>query len=278
MSFTVLALVLLAAALHAGWNAIVKGARDTLLTTVMVAVCSAAIAALALPWLAAPAPASWPFIAASTVLQVGYFVLVARAYGAADMSLAYPLMRGSAPLLVALASAAVLHEPLSPAAWSGVTLLCAGILALALVGSRGAQRAGLGYALLNALVIAAYTLIDGAGVRRSGAPLAYTLWIYLLTGLPLTAWALLRRRPGFVAQLSKHWRVGLAAGAATIASYALALWAMTQAPVAVVAALRETSIVFAMLISGLVLKERLGLARVLAGCAIVAGAGVLRLA
>jgi multidrug transporter EmrE-like cation transporter len=172
MPLTVFAFVLCAAALHAAWNAVVKRGGDKLLTTVLVTASAALIALAALPWLSAPAPASWPYIAASALLQVVYFVLVARAYQVADMSLAYPLMRGSAPLLVALASVLWLGEPLSPLAWLGLSVICAGMLSMA-AGARGGVGAeGITVALLNAVVIAAYTLIDGLGVRGWGAPAA----------------------------------------------------------------------------------------------------------
>lgn len=277
MPVAVFGLILFAAALHATWNAIVKGGGDTLLTTVLVTTAAALIAAVALPLLPGPAPASWPFIAVSALFQIVYFILVAAAYRVADMSQTYPLMRGTAPLLVALASAAWIGEPLSASAWAGVAVLCAGIFGMAADGRRGGNRAGLLLALLNALVIAGYTVIDGLGVRRSDAPAAYTLWIFLLTGLPLAAWAMLARRRAFADYAARNWHLGLAGGIGTLASYGLALWAMTMAPVAVVAALRETSILFGVAISGLVLKERVSAARIAAVCVIAAGAAILRM-
>lgn len=278
MAISVFAIVILAAALHAGWNAIVKSGGDTLLTTVLVTASAALLAIVSLPFLPSPAQESWPFIAASTVFQVGYFVLVARAYRVADLSLTYPLMRGTAPLLVALASVAWLGEPLSAHAWLGVGVICAGILSMAGVMKRGANRAGILVALSNAVVIAGYTLIDGTGVRRSNAPAAYTLWIFLLTGVALSAWALTARHKAFREYVRRNWRLGLIGGGGTIGSYGLALWAMTVAPVAVVAALRETSILFGTAISALVLHERVGRLRIIGVCIIAAGAIMLRLA
>ncbi|WP_065847756.1 EamA family transporter [Sphingobium sp. Ndbn-10] len=278
MSAGIFGIVLVAAALHATWNAIVKGGGDTLLTTVLVTASAALIAIVVLPFLPPPSRASWPFIAASTVFQLGYFVLVARAYRIADMSLAYPLMRGTAPLLVAVVSVAWMGEPLSPRAWLGVGVICAGILSMAAAVPRNASKAGMVLALLNAIVIAGYTLIDGVGVRRSGAPVAYTLWIFLLTGAALAAWVLVGRREAFRGYIGRNWRLGLIGGAGTISSYGLALWAMTVAPVAVVAALRETSILFGTAISAALLHERVGPARIVAVCIIAAGAAALRLA
>jgi drug/metabolite transporter (DMT)-like permease len=230
-----------------------------------------------LPFLTVPAPASWPYAAASAVFQIAYFLLIARTYQITDMSQAYPLMRGTAPIIVALVSVFQMGDVLSPIAWAGVIAICVGIVTMAL-GNRVNNRKGISLALLNALVIAGYTLIDGAGVRRSAAPAAYTLWVFLLTGLPLALWAASARKSEFFPYVGRHWRLGLAGGVGTTASYGLALWAMTVAPVAVVAALRETSILFATLLAGLVLKERVGLRRVIAACIIACGAAILPLA
>jgi drug/metabolite transporter (DMT)-like permease len=277
MPLPVFGIVLLGAVLHASWNALVKGSGDKLLATVAVALAAGLLAALALPALPSPARASWPFLAASTALQVVYYLLVAAIYHCADLGRTYPLMRGTAPLLVSAVGALALGERLPAAAWAGVATLCAGILAMAAGGIRGHGR-GMALALVNAVVIAAYTLVDGMGVRRSGSPVAYTLWIFLLTALPFAAWAALAARAEGGRFLAAHWRRGLAGGVGTVASYALALWAMTRAPVAVVAALRETSILFGAVIAAAVLKEKLGSARIAAACLIAAGAVLLRLA
>jgi drug/metabolite transporter (DMT)-like permease len=278
MSFSVFGIVLLAAALHATWNAIVKGAGDKFFTTILVSGFGGIIAASALPFLTQPAPASWPFILASVFLQVVYFILVAGAYRVADISQAYSIMRGTAPLLVATLSAALLGESLSGTGWSGVSLICCGIISLALPAWRGGNAKGSVIALLNAVVIATYTLIDGLGVRRSGAPVAYTMWIFLLTALPLAAWPVITRNAAFGHYATKRLVPGLIGGIGTVGSYGLALWAMTVAPIAVVAALRETSILFATAIGVLILGERVSTGRIAAVCVIAMGAVVLRLA
>ena len=211
MSSVVFLVVLSAAFLHATWNAIVKAAGDKFLTTVMVTTAAAALAVALLPFLSAPARASWPFVAASALFQIAYFLLVARTYQIAHMSQTYPLMRGTAPLIVALVSVFRLGEALSPLAWSGVVAISLGICIIAF-GSNLKDRRGVYLALLNALVIAAYTLIDGMGVRRSGAPAAYTLWVFLLTGLPLALWGMTARRATFVPYLRRYWGLGIAGG------------------------------------------------------------------
>jgi drug/metabolite transporter (DMT)-like permease len=275
MPIVVFAVVLSAALLHATWNAIVKSGDDKFLTTMMVTAAAAAIAALLLPFLRAPAPASWPYAAGSAVLQIVYFLLVARTYEVADMSQTYPLMRGTAPLLVALVTVFQIGDPLSLIGWSGILGISVGIFSMAL-GSKVNHRKGIGLALLNAGVIAGYTLVDGIGVRRSGSPAAYTLWIFLLTGLPFSIWTIVARTRTFVSYLVRHWRIGIFGGVGTTASYGLALWAMTLAPVALVAALRETSILFGTLIAGSVLKEHVGTRRVIAACIIASSAAILR--
>ena len=276
MSVDVFAVIMLGAVLHASWNAVVKGGADTLLTTCMIASVAALIAMAAVPFLALPARESWPFIGASAILQVLYFVLVAATYRIADMSQTYPIMRGTAPLLVATVSVLALSESLSAFAWLGIAVISLGILSMAVAPSAG-QKKGLVLALINAGVIASYTLVDGVGVRKSGAPAAYTLWIFLLTGIPLAAWALATRRAVFSDYVTRHWRLGVVGGVGTVASYGLALWAMTHAPIATVSALRETSILFGVVMSAWVLKEHLTRVRIIAACIIAAGAMVLRL-
>ncbi|MDC8756535.1 EamA family transporter [Janthinobacterium fluminis] len=276
----VVAIVLFAALLHAGWNAIVKAGSDTFLTTVLVAVAAAVLSALALPFVAAPAPASWPFLLASSLTQLAYYSLLAAAYRSGDMSHAYPLMRGSAPLLVALASGPLLGEHLSAQQMLAVACICAGIFGLyfAVAGKGAAARRSTAFALFNAGVIASYTLIDGIGVRQSGAPAAYTMWIFLLTGCGLLAWTLATRGAALFAYARREWRLGAVGGVGTLASYGLALWAMTQAPVAAIAALRETAILFAIGIAAVFLREKISLRRYAAIGMVACGAVLMRLA
>ncbi|WDS35662.1 EamA family transporter [Pseudoxanthomonas sp.] len=275
MTLSIFCLVLFAALMHASWNAIVKGAPDKLMTTVLVSGFAALISAIALPFLPAPAPAAWPFLLISPLLQALYFALVARCYHVSDMSQAYPLMRGAAPLLVAVAGVLFLGEHLGWIAWAGIGVVCLGVLAMTL-GSGRLHHVAL--PLFNAVVIASYTLLDAAGARRAGNALSYTLWLFLLTALPLLAWAVLAQRARFVAQLRQHAQRGLAGGIGTLLSYSLALWAMTQATVALVAALRESAILYGLAISALVLKERPPRRRLIAASIIALGVVVLRLA
>jgi drug/metabolite transporter (DMT)-like permease len=273
-------IVLIAALMNASWNALVKGGGDKLLTMVMITTAAAGVAAVALPFLPQPAPASWPFIAASVLLQAAYYVLLVGAYRHGDMSHVYPIMRGAAPLIVAALSAALIGEAVTGERWLGIGLICGGVLGMALHRPEHSvsHRTATAFALGNACVIASYTLVDGLGVRRSGAPAAYALWIFLLNGTEQLLLILIWRQREFAAYINGRRLQALAGGAATVASYGIALWAMTLAPVALVAALRETSILFATVISALMLKERVTPQRLACIVLIIGGAVTLRLA
>jgi drug/metabolite transporter (DMT)-like permease len=279
MSTLVVCVVLFGALLHASWNAAVKSRTDTFLVTVLVAGGAGLLSAIGLPFMPAPDPASWPYIAASTVTQLAYYSLLIAAYRNGDMSHAYPLMRGSAPLLVALASGPLIGERLGIVQWLAIGCICGGILALFFTTRTRQPGAGrtTTFALMTACTIAAFTLIDGAGVRKSGSPVAYTMWIFMLNGAGLVAWTA-ARRPGTLATYARlNIGVGLLGGAANLGSYALALWAMTRAPVAAVAALRETSILFAVAIAGIVLREKISAQRMAAVALVACGAVAMRL-
>ncbi|QRM54983.1 EamA family transporter [Sinorhizobium sp. BG8] len=277
MPLDVIALVLLGAALHATWNAIVKAGSDKSLDAAMIALGAGMVGLAFLPFVPLPASGAWPFILVSAFLQFAYFQLVAAAYRAGDIGLVYPLMRGAAPLIVASTSGIVLGEHLSNAALAGILVISAGVLTLAFESRHGGRHAFV-LALANAVVIATYTFVDGAGARISGNAVSYTLWMSLLPPVLLFSWAILRRGRDVVAHhVKRNWKRGLFGGAGSIASYGLALWAMTKAPVASVAALRETAIVFALLISVVILKEKASIWRYLAGATIALGVLVLKL-
>jgi drug/metabolite transporter (DMT)-like permease len=276
MSAAVLFVVLLGAFLHASWNLLVKARDDTRVAAAAVYIGAAVLSGLALPFLPAPAPASWPYLAASTAVEVLYGVLLAAAYRVGDLSHAYPLMRGTAPLLVALGSGVLIGESLSVAAYAGVALVSAGVLSMILdARTRGHSPAATRLALVNACVIAVYTTIDGLGVRLSGAPVAYSLWLSLLVGVPWLVWVAARGNYRW-AQVRSQLPAVTLGGACSVGSYTLALWAMTRAPVAAVAAVRETSIVFGAALGALVLRERVTWVRSLAAVAIAFGVWVIR--
>ena len=192
MTIFVFSIILFAAALHASWNAVVKSGTDKLLTTVLVTTVAALIAAIVLPFLHRPAKESWFFIGASIPIHILYFALVAKTYHSADMGQTYPLMRGSAPLIVAVTGALFFGTVLMPTAWVGIAIICAGIISMAVFTGKQNNNGAI-LALLNAAVIASYTLVDGEGVRLSGSPVAYTLWVFMLTGISLLAWMIFKR-------------------------------------------------------------------------------------
>ena len=279
MALDVMLIVLFSALLHAGWNALVRSAADKLLSTLMVVWGAGALALLLLPALPLPAAQSWPQLAVSTLLHVAYFTLVAWSYRHAGLSFAYPVMRGTAPALTAIAAAVALGELPTPGGLAGIVLICGGVLLLAGAAWRtGLVRSNsLGFALGNAVVIATYTLVDGQGVRLSGHAVSYTAWLFLLTAVLMLGGALALRGAIVLRQARALWRTALLGGAGTLGAYTLVLWAMAQAPIALVAALRETSIVFAALIGVLFLKESLSRLRVVSIALVCAGAAAIKL-
>lgn len=278
MPAEVIVLVLFGALLHASWNAVVKAGSDKQLGAALVAAGAGLTALPILPFMPLPAPAAWPFVAASAVLQFTYFQLVAAGYRAGDIGLVYPVMRGVAPLLVALFSSLIIGEHLSAGAAIGVATICTGILTLAFESRKGGGRAIL-LALANAVVIATYTFVDGIGARTAQNAVSYTLWMSLLPPVLLFGWAFYSRGAAVVVPyVKREWVRGWLGGAGSIASYGLALWAMTKAHVATVAALRETSILFALLISVFILKEKASYWRYIAGSLIALGGLILKLA
>ncbi|MDB5797389.1 MAG: Integral rane protein [Paucimonas sp.] len=280
MSTEVMLLVLLGALFHASWNALVHGSTEKLLDTVLILCGSAALSLLASPWLRLPALASLPWLLASAVIHMAYFALVIKSYRSGELSIVYPVMRGAAPALSALGVLVFMHESPGLQGWLGVALISAGIVLIA-AGSWAdgrSHRHSLGLALFNAAVIALYTLVDARGARLSGDALAYTGCLFVLNALAMVlAAAWLRGMPALLQHGRKHWLRGLGGGACTLASYALALWAMTRAPVALVAALRETSVVFAVLLAAVFAREKIGPWKILSIAMVAGGAVVMKL-
>jgi drug/metabolite transporter (DMT)-like permease len=256
LSPAVVALVLLAALLHAGWNVLVRAGTDRRRETALLVSGATILAALILPFLRQPPTAAWRYLLMSAVLQTTYFILIAEAYARGSMALAYPLMRGTAPMLTALAAWVLVGEVVSPLAWTGIAAICTGVAALARRRGVPGERTAVRLALANAVVIAAYTLNDALGARISGTPLAYTLWLFPLSALPTLLWL---HRDGLPCLPSwREVRRGMGGAGCVVAAYALVLSAMTRAPVAPVAALRETAILFGVMLARLLLGERPG--------------------
>lgn len=283
MSLEVSLAVLLAALLHASWNAMIKGGRDVLLDTAAIV---AGAGVVALPFLFVvplPAPASWPYLIGSVATHVAYYYFMVNAYRTGDLSLVYPLMRGVAPLITGVLGIAWLREWPGALGWAGMLLISVGVVALALRPSGGrpmlaGHGRAVGYALSNAIVIAIYTIIDGTGARLAGDAWAYIAWLFVIDAVPFSVYMLVTRRSQFVDALAARRTSGLVGGGLSAAAYAISVWAMTKAPVALVASLRETSVLFATLIGARLLKEHLTLRRWAGVAAVVAGVVALKAA
>jgi drug/metabolite transporter (DMT)-like permease len=269
------AAVLLGAALHASWNLLVRAGRDRNRETSLVVAGATLLAIGILPFLPQPDRAAWPFLGISATLHVVYFALIAEAYTRGEVSLAYPLMRGTAPVLTAVLACALLGEELSPASWLGIAIICGGVALMARRPGAPAEVTAVCLSLVNAVVIAGYTLNDATGARVSGDAVAYALWIFPLTALPVLVW--LTRGDPLRGPSKSEWLKGLGGGACSLIAYSLALWVMTVAPVAPIAALREASMLFGVALARIFLGERPDQRRWGATIAIAAGAAILRL-
>jgi drug/metabolite transporter (DMT)-like permease len=278
LPFAVTGAVLLSAVLHASWNALLKGVEDRLAMVVLLDLTGMALSLAAVAVVPAPARASWGFIGLSVLLHTGYKLLLLSSYRVGDLSQVYPLARGTAPLLVAAFAGLVVGERLAPVQLAGLLGVCGGLGLLLEAGRAGLRRApAVGLALATGVVIAAYTVVDGLGVRRSGSELGYVAWLFLCHGLPIPLLAVAFRRPGLAGRLRAGLGTGVVAGVLSLAAYGLVLWAQRRGALAVVAALRETSVLVAALIGTLVFGERFGRRRVVAASLLAAGIVLLNL-
>lgn len=281
MDLFVFTAVLAAAAFHAGWNALLKLNLEPFAATSLVAAASGLVALPVAGVVGLPSVVAWPYILASVAIHILYYLTLARAYRFGDLSQVYPIARGTAPLMTAIVASSWLGESLGRSGWAGVIMLAAGILLLALRGGRTLRpfdRTSVGFALLNALTITAYTLVDGLGARLSGAPLQYTVWLFLLTGATMGAYGVAHLGSARLArEFATHWRLTIGGAVLSTAAYAIAIWAMTVAPIALVAALRETSVLFAALLGTVLLREPVLPTRIVAALLVVAGMALVRL-
>ncbi|HLL33233.1 EamA family transporter [Streptomyces sp.] len=277
MTPLVTAAVLAAAVTHAGWNAIAHRITDKLAGFALISGGGALTGLALVPFTAVPAAAAWPYLLGSAALHIAYYALLMRSFRLGDFGQAYPIARGSAPLVVTVLAAVFAHEV--PGGWAvaGIALSCAGLTGVALWGLRGRRpdRAALGAALATGLTIAAYTLVDGLGVRSSGSSLGYIAWLMLIQGTIIPAYALHRWRGVFLATVRPFAVLGLLGALMSVAAYALVLWAQTRAELAPVAALRESSIIVGAAIGAVFFKERFGVPRIAAAALLVVGIGLM---
>lgn len=278
MSLPVLLAVLGAAFLHASWNAAIKTGGDKIAGMLLLTLGEAAVGAALVPFLPLPAAEAWPWIVASGVIHLAYMLLLAKAYEHGDLSRVYPIARGTAPLVVAAVGALVLPDRVSVTQYAGIVLLGGGILAMAHgVFRTGESRRLLPYALGSALATAGYSLVDGVGARIAGDALAYASWMMIVTAALYAPVVLAWRGPRLLAMRPRELRLGAFAAVTSFVAYATVIWAMTKAPIALVAALRETSILFAVLIGWLAFGDAMPRAKALAAGLIVAGVVLTRL-
>ena len=277
----VVLLVLLAAASHATWNAFVKAGEDKLVSLCLVIFTTSLPALAALPFLPLPAAESWPYLVISALVHYLYYTFLVAAYRHGDLSLTYPVARGSAPLLVAAGAWLLAGEALSVWKWVGVLTVSAGIMSLASPGRmqrRDGELRAIAFAALTGLTIAGYSLAYGLGVRNAGHEFAYIAWLFVFSGLPMPLIILWRRGRQSARLIRTHLKIGLFGGLVSGLAYGIVIWAMSLAPIAIVVSLRETSVLIAAAIGSLFLKESFGARRIAAAAVIVAGAALMNLA
>ncbi len=265
------AFVLFAALLHASWNALLKGGDDGFWSMTVMGIATAIACTMALPFLPLPAGPSWIYIAGSALLHVGYNAFLIRAYRSGDFGSTYPVARGSSPLLVTLGAALVAGERPGLLGLAGVLLVSGGIISLAFRGRR-LPETGIFYALGTGMFIAAYSVTDGIGGRLSGDAVAYTLWMCLLWGATALPTYLAMRNGGSLWRGARKTGLAALGGLISVLAYGIVIFAMTRAPMGSVSALRETSVLFAVLLGRLFFGEQLTTRRILSALVIAAGA------
>ncbi len=276
----VVAMVLAAAVMHAVWNTVLKVGSDRLMTMAIVIGLGGALSPGLILYGPPPLPESWMFIALSVALHCAYFFFLIQAYRVGDLSHAYPLARGSAPLMVAAGAALFAGELLSPLELLAVASISGGIFSLLLTGGyglRGGWRA-LAYPLATGVMIAAYTVTDGLGVRLSGNPAGYIGWLFLFSAIPIGVFAAVKRQAEALVFLRRYWKRSIMAGMLAFCAYSLVIWALSLGAMAHVSALRETSVVIAALIGTRLLGEPFGVRRVLSAATVAGGVVLLHFA
>jgi len=271
--------VLFAAACHAGWNALIKVGLDPLSTTTLISVGSGLVALVLFPFVGLPASGAWPWLVASVAIHLIYFASLIESYRTGDLGQVYPIARGSAPLMTAAATTVIVGERLSLVGWTGILALVAGVLLLSARGGRDlavVDRRAIGFALFTAITVCGYSVVDGIGARAAANPNAYSVCLFIGIALVMVPYALYRDGRDVMPAMHLYWRRGLAGGALQFLSYGIAIWAMTIVPIAVVAALRETSVLFGAAIAVVLLKEPLRAVRIVAALMIVCGLILIR--
>lgn len=275
MSVIVVAIILVAAVLHAVWNAIVKTATDRTTTLGLVALGHVIPASVMIMFLPLPNADSFTFILLSTVIHFGYYYMLGQAYRHGDLSVVYPIARGIVPALVSLWAMLLVGEVLPLQAWGGIALIALGIqLSSWSVLKQGVGKTALGFAVGTGVCISAYSVVDGIGVRLSGNTLSYWAWGAFLH-LFIACFIGYRRRATLHHLPVKAWFIGILGGLVSMTAYGLVLYAKNFAPLGAVSALRETSVIFAALIGFFFLGEGYWLRRLSAAVLMAIGVAVI---
>ena len=266
-------IVLCAACTHATWNTLVKVGNDPLMTAAILNLATTIIGVALIPSVGIPAEGTWPYLIGSVIMHTGYFICLTNGYRVGDLSHVYPLARGSGPIYVAVLTYFIVGESLTPAGIAAVAIICAAILSLTFVGGRltDASYVPVLLGLGTGMFIGSYTLIDGLGVRIAGDPLNFIVWVFVLHGFPIIALAFWQRRMNLIASLEANWKRGVLGGVLGFLGYGLVLWAMSSNPIALVSALRETSVIIAAFIGTRYLSEPFGRPRIAAAFAVACG-------
>jgi drug/metabolite transporter (DMT)-like permease len=280
MDSFVFAAVLFAALCHASWNTLLKIKLDPFTANALITIASGLIGIALLPFVGVAPVVSWPWVVASIILHLAYYYGLTEAYRTGDLGQVYPIARGAAPLMTAVLSTTILGEDIGLQGWAGILVLVSGVFLLSLRGGSDVARVdrrAVGFALFTAMTICGYSLVDGIGARISGNAHAYAALLFTLDGACMALIAFWRRGPSIFTEARIYWKTGLIGGPLTVGSYWITIWAMTVAPISLVAALRETSVLFAAVIAVVILKEPLRPARALAALLIVCGLALIRL-
>jgi drug/metabolite transporter (DMT)-like permease len=280
MPTEVFCIVLLAAALNAGWNSAVKIGGDRVGVMALTTLMGSFISLLALPWVTLPAVESWTLLLLSVAVHTAYHLVLPLAYDHGDLGQVYPIARGVAPLVVTVAASVLAGEQPGAGGAMGVACLSVGILVLALSGRgkgcAGAHRKAIGYALLAGLLIAAYTVIDGLGARRSGSPLGFAVLVTLVDGITAAIAVLWWKGRAALRVDGRTLRLCTTASAMQMGAFWIAVWALARAPMGMVSALRETSVLMVALISAFVLREGVGPRRLVSAALVCGGIALIR--
>lgn len=278
MTAGLVAIVLVAALLHAVWNAMAKGGGVPELSIGSYQLVGSLVCLCIAPFVPLPPPESWPYIAASVVIHTGYYFTLSAAYRAGDLSQVYPLFRGLAPVLVAISAAYFVGEWLTTGTSIGVVVISAGIISLAFMGKRFGKMSptALAYGVATSVLIAGYTVTDGVGVRVAGSQISYIVWLFICEAVPIGIYLLVTQPHAWLTQMRDNALNNFGGGIASSTAYGLVIYAMSLGPMAIVSSLRETSVIFAALIGVVWLREPFGRARVIAATLVALGVGLIR--